>query len=88
MSGEYNSTADLNEDSIINVLDIVLLIDIILNPQLPNECYIVPETGLCDGYCPTYYFNQNTNQCEEFNTGCCGGIEAFNTLQECQNFCE
>ncbi len=31
--------------------------------------------------------NQNTNECEEFIMGCCG-IEAFNTLQECQNISE
>ena len=52
-----------------------------------QECYIFPEVGPCDGICPTYFYNQNTNQCEEFITGCCG-VEAFNTLQECQNFCE
>jgi len=52
-----------------------------------QECYITPEIGPCDGICPTYYFNQDSNQCEEFITGCCG-VEAFNTLQECQNICE
>ena len=51
------------------------------------NCYIEPTVGPCDGICPTYYFNQNTNECEEFITGCCG-IEAFNTIQECQNTCE
>ena len=53
----------------------------------PQECYIVPEVGPCDGICPTFYYNQSTNECEEFITGCCG-VEAFNTLQECQNICE
>ena len=52
-----------------------------------QECSIMPEVGPCDGICPTYYFNQNTNQCEEFITGCCG-VEVFNTLEECQNICE
>jgi len=52
-----------------------------------QECYVTPEVGPCDGICPTYYYNQSTNQCEEFITGCCG-VEAFNTLQECQNNCE
>ena len=47
-----------------------------------QECYIMPEVGPCDGICPTYYFNQNTNQCEEFITGCCG-VEAFDTMQGC-----
>jgi hypothetical protein len=84
---EYeHMAADINGDSSIDVLDAVLLIEMILNPQLPNECYIVPEVGPCDGICPTYYYNQNTNECEEFITSCCG-VEAFNTLQECQNTC-
>jgi len=52
-----------------------------------QECYITPEVGPCDGICPTYFYNQSINQCEEFITGCCG-VEAFNTLLECQNTCE
>jgi len=53
----------------------------------PQECYIVPEVGPCLGICPTFYYNQSTNECEEFITGCCG-VEVFSTLQECQNICE
>jgi len=52
-----------------------------------QECSIMPEVGPCDGICPTYYFNQNTNQCEEFITGCCG-IEAFDSMQSCIDTCE
>jgi hypothetical protein len=52
-----------------------------------QECYITPEVGPCDGICPTFYYNQSTNECEEFITGCCG-VEVFSTLQECQNICE
>ena len=87
LGGEFINCGDINEDGIINVLDIVLLIETILSPQLPEECYIVPEVGPCDGICPTFFYNQSSNQCEEFITGCCG-VEAFNTLLECQNSCE
>ena len=52
-----------------------------------QECSIVPEVGPCDGICPTYYFNQNTNQCEEFITGCCG-VEAFDSMQSCIDACQ
>ncbi len=52
-----------------------------------QACSIMPEVGPCDGICPTYYFNQNTNQCEEFITGCCG-IEAFDSMQSCIDACE
>ena len=52
-----------------------------------QECSIMPEVGPCDGICPTYYFNQNTNQCEEFITGCCG-VEAFDSMQNCIDACQ
>jgi len=87
---EFNS-ADYNEDGQVNVLDVVAIVSLITNPEeneeLPEGCYLIPEVGPCDGICPTYYYNQNTNECEEFITGCCG-VEAFSTLQECQNTCE
>ncbi|MAJ44589.1 MAG: hypothetical protein CMF96_07595 [Candidatus Marinimicrobia bacterium] len=54
---------------------------------MPNECYIEPEIGSCFEMCPTYYFNQNTNECEEFMTGCFG-VEVFNSMINCQNVCE
>jgi hypothetical protein len=63
-------------------------ISLISNPELlPEDCYIVPEVGPCDGICPTYYYNQNSNECEEFITGCCG-VEAFETMEGCINTCE
>ncbi len=77
---------DINSDGQLNVLDVVAIVQMILN-SLPEDCFIEPEVGPCEGICPTYYFNQETNECEEFITGCCG-VEAFNTLQECQNTCE
>ena len=79
---------DLNQDNSLNVLDVVLMVNIILgDPALPEDCYIIPEVGPCDGICPTYYFNQDTNHCEEFITGCCG-VEAFDTMQGCIDACE
>jgi hypothetical protein len=79
---------DLNQDNSLNVLDVVLMVNIILgDPALPEDCYIIPEVGPCDGICPTYYFNQDTNHCEEFITGCCG-VEAFDTMQGCLDACE
>ena len=77
---------DINGDDNINVLDVISLVSIILNP-VPEDCFIIPEVGPCDGICPTYYYNQGSNQCEEFITGCCG-IEAFDTLQSCEEICE
>jgi hypothetical protein len=85
---EYElSASDINQDGLLNILDIVELIHMILNPQLSEECYIIPEVGPCDGICPTYYFNQKTNQCEIFITGCCG-VEAFDLMQNCIETCQ
>jgi len=78
---------DFNGDGAINVIDIISLVNLILNPPISEDCLIIPEIGPCDGICPTYYYNQNTNQCEEFITGCCG-IEAFDTQQSCAETCE
>ena len=88
LNGEYNNIGDLNEDGSLDIIDVVAVVQLILNNNtLPEDCYIIPEVGPCDGICPTYYFNQNTNQCEEFITGCCG-VEAFNTMQGCIDICE
>ena len=84
LDGEFNNISDLNNDGQINIIDIVNLINLILNPS-NEDCFIIPEIGDCDGICPTYYFNQNINECEEFITGCCG-IEAFDTMQDCIDF--
>ena len=77
---------DFNGDGNINVLDVISLVNLILNPT-PEECNIIPEIDPCDGICPTYYYNQDNGQCEEFITGCCGG-GVFNTQQSCQDSCE
>ena len=87
IEGGFIYSGDMNQDNTINVQDIVLLVQNILNPPLDEECFIIPEIGPCDAICPTYFYNQNTNQCEEFITGCCG-VEAFDTMEECQNNCE
>ena len=77
---------DFNGDGNINVLDVISLVNLILNPT-PEECNIIPEIDPCDGICPTFYYFQDNGQCEEFITGCCGG-GVFNTQQSCQDSCE
>ena len=59
------------------------------NPELlPEECYLEPDVGPCDGICPGYFYNQETEECEEFAWGCCEGMVPFDTLEECINTCE
>ena len=79
------SAGDINLDENLNILDVVAVVQLILNNNtLPEDCYIIPEVGPCDGICPTYYFNQNTNQCEEI--GC--GFGGFDSMQSCIDSCE
>ena len=62
---------------------------LISNPELlPEECYLEPDVGPCDGVCPGYFYNQETEECEEFSWGCCEGLVPFDTLEECINTCE
>jgi len=86
LEGEYNLQGDLNGDDQFNIVDIIQLVNLILNP-ISEDCYIIPEIGPCDGICPTYYFNQETSQCEGFITGCCG-VEVFSTMDSCIEACE
>ena len=55
---------------------------------LPEECYLEPDVGPCDGVCPRYFYNQETEECEEFAWGCCEGLVPFDTLEECISTCE
>nr|XP_022312348.1 four-domain proteases inhibitor-like isoform X3 [Crassostrea virginica] len=45
--------------------------------------------GRCRAAFPRYWFNSQTNRCESFTYGGCGGNENnFKTLQECQRRCQ
>ena len=52
------------------------------------DCNSIPNPGICDGYFPTFYFNQINSQCEESYWGGCEGVVPFWTLEDCQNSCE
>lgn len=84
---EQTCAADINEDSHIDILDVVLLVNIILE-ILPADCYLEPDIGPCDGVCPRYFYNQETEECEMFMWGCCDGVVPFETLEECETSCE
>eukprot|EP01084_Bolivina_argentea_P091350 164448_1 len=53
-----------------------------------NICTLPAETGICRAAFPRYYFNDETQACEEFIYGGCKGNENnFETLYECQQIC-
>ncbi len=39
-----------------------------------SDCVLPKETGKCKAYFVRYFFNVETNQCENFVYGGCGGI--------------
>ena len=85
-------SGDFNQDGALNVLDVVELVSLILSgsndEDLPEECYLEPNSGPCFGAMPMYYFDSSTNSCEMFIWGGCQGTVPFQSLLECQNACE
>ena len=80
---------DLNQDNNLNVLDVVLMVNIILGePVTPDECYLEPDIGPCDGSCPMYYFDPASGSCEVFFWGCCEGVVPFESYEDCVDQCQ
>jgi len=89
LTSSFNYLADLNNDSIINVSDIVIMVNYVLNSNnLSDECYLEPESGNCFAAIPAYYFSTDTQSCEMFTWGGCGGVVPFETLEDCINSCQ
>ncbi len=53
-----------------------------------DACKVEPDPGLCRAAFVKYYFNSETQTCEQFIWGGCQGTVPFNTLSECQMQCE
>ena len=60
----------------------------ITKKTLDKRCLSKGETGHCRAYFKRYFFNQNTNRCEQFIWGGCGGNVPFNSMDKCQQICE
>jgi len=52
-----------------------------------EQCNLIPDPGDCEAAIPRFFYNQQTNQCEEFTWGGCAGVVPFETLQECLDCC-
>ncbi|KAH7973024.1 hypothetical protein HPB52_020573 [Rhipicephalus sanguineus] len=51
-------------------------------------CYLPKERGMCLAYMPRYYYNNETERCEEFiYGGCQGNANNFLDLPECLKAC-
>ena len=49
-----------------------------------DACTLSPDPGMCFAAIQMYYFNQETQQCEDFTWGGCGGLVPFESLAECE----
>ena len=52
-----------------------------------EQCELEPDPGLCKAYFPKYYFDQETQSCQEFIYGGCGGVVPFDTMEQCTQQC-
>jgi hypothetical protein len=91
LSGEYNVLADLNEDGIVNVVDIVQMVDWILNGEIEVETCNDNEAinynsdnqciyDLCTDYVESNNnFNCETNGSSPYDIGEALGCETLET---------
>ena len=55
----------------------------------PGRCLLNPESGLCEAYIPSYFYNSTSGQCEMFVYGGCQGNEnRFSSGPECLRTCD
>ena len=58
-------------------------------PAEGEACTLPAVIGPCRGVCPRFFHNTETDQCEPFTFGCCGGnANNFLTLEECEATCD
>ncbi len=55
--------------------------------QRPAVCLQKPEAGHCRAAFKKYFYNNQTQSCEMFIWGGCGGNVPFETLQQCRKVC-
>ena len=52
-------------------------------------CKLPSEAGRCQGDFPRFFYDTDMKKCRQFTYGGCRGNQNnFDTLQECQQFCE
>ena len=55
---------------------------------LAGICALANETGVCEAYIPSYFYDHMTGQCRQFIYGGCGGNQnRFSTREDCEAQC-
>jgi len=55
--------------------------------QLAPACTLSPEIGHCRALIPKYYFDQQSQSCQQFGWGGCGGQVPFDNKADCLSQC-
>ena len=54
---------------------------------LPEACHQAPDSGQCRAAIPGYYYDSESESCQEFTWGGCEGKVPFETMDECMATC-
>jgi hypothetical protein len=56
--------------------------------DIKRRCSLEPAGGNCKALFTNAYFDKQTNTCQEFIYGGCGGVVPFADLDACRRICE
>ncbi|XP_021562549.1 tissue factor pathway inhibitor [Carlito syrichta] len=60
-----------------------------LSKGKPDFCFLEEDPGICRGYFSRYFYNNQSQKCEEFKYGgCLGNRNNFESLKVCKIICE
>lgn len=54
---------------------------------LPDACHQAADSGQCRAAMPRYYYDSDSETCQEFTWGGCKGSVPFETLEACMSSC-
>ena len=61
---------------------------LVFTTSRPSQCELPRVVGHCRAMIPMFYFDVDTNQCEQFYYGGCGGNDnRFSTQEDCIRHC-
>lgn len=80
--------ASLSEKIMFVTMKVLLVLAILLTKtegEVTSACMQIPDRGPCNDDEPRYYFDQFSQECNEFSWGGCGGVTPFANFNECFN---